>query len=49
MTGKVRRMIASYVGENKLFRDLYFHGQIDVELTPMGTIVQRLRAGGMGT
>lgn len=47
-TGKVRRMIAAYVGENKVFQDLYFNGQITVELTPMGTIVQKLRAGGAG-
>jgi acyl CoA:acetate/3-ketoacid CoA transferase alpha subunit len=46
--GKVKRMIAAYVGENSIFRDLYFSGEMDVELTPMGTIVQRLRAGGMG-
>ena len=42
-------MIAAYVGENKIFQRLYFSGQMEVELTPMGTIVQRLRAGGMGT
>ena len=49
ISGKVRRMIAAYVGENKVFQDLYFNGHIDVELTPMGTIVQKLRAGGAGT
>ena len=47
-TGKVSRMIAAYVGENGVFQDLYFNGEIAVELTPMGTIVQRLRAGGAG-
>ena len=47
-TGKVSRMIAAYVGENKVFQELYFNGQIAVELTPMGTIVQKLRAGGAG-
>ena len=41
-------MIAAYVGENKTFQELYFNGQIQVELTPMGTIVQKLRSAGMG-
>ena len=47
-SGRVSRMIAAYVGENKIFQDLYFNGEIAVELTPMGTIAQRLRAGGAG-
>lgn len=48
-TGKVRRMIAAYVGENKVFEKLYFTGKLEVELTPMGTIAQRLQCGGAGT
>lgn len=48
-TGKVRRMIAAYVGENKVFENLYFNGKLEVELTPMGTIAQRLQCAGAGT
>jgi acyl CoA:acetate/3-ketoacid CoA transferase alpha subunit len=47
--GKVRKLIAAYVGENKTFEHDYFSGKIQVELTPMGTIAQRLRSAGMGT
>lgn len=46
--GKVRRVVAAYVGENDRFAERYFGGQLRVELTPMGTIAQRLRAAGMG-
>jgi|AntRauTorckE5430_2_1112549.scaffolds.fasta_scaffold01415_3 hypothetical protein len=46
--GKVKRMIASYVGENKLFAEMYFGGKIEVELTPQGTIAARMRSAGIG-
>jgi len=45
---QVKRMISSYVGENKLFEELYLTGQLEVELTPQGTLAERLRAGGAG-
>ena len=41
-------MIASYVGENKLFARQYLDGEIEVDLTPQGTLAERLRAGGAG-
>ncbi|CAE8618759.1 unnamed protein product [Polarella glacialis] len=47
-SGQVKRMIASYVGENKKFEELYLSGQLEVELTPQGTLAERLRAGGAG-
>lgn len=47
-SGKVRRLLTSYVGENQDIEDGYFSGTLQVELTPMGTIVERLRAGGVG-
>ncbi|KCV67611.1 3-oxoacid CoA-transferase [Fonticula alba] len=45
---QLRRMIASYVGENKLFEELYMNGELEVELTPQGTLAERLRAAGAG-
>jgi acyl CoA:acetate/3-ketoacid CoA transferase alpha subunit len=42
-------MIASYVGENKNFEMQYLTGELEVELTPQGTLAERLRAGGMPT
>jgi 3-oxoacid CoA-transferase subunit A len=45
---QVRRVIASYVGENKLFARQYLGGEIEVDLTPQGTLAERLRAGGAG-
>ena len=45
---QVKRMIASYVGENALFERLYLSGELEVELTPQGTIAERLRAAGAG-
>jgi 3-oxoacid CoA-transferase subunit A len=45
---RVRRVIASYVGENKEFARQYLAGEIEVELTPQGTLAERLRAGGCG-
>lgn len=46
--GQVRKIISSYVGENKLFAEPYLAGSLEVEFTPQGTLVERLRAGGAG-
>jgi acyl CoA:acetate/3-ketoacid CoA transferase alpha subunit len=45
---RIRRMIASYVGENKEFARQYLHGEVEVELTPQGTLAERMRAAGAG-
>jgi 3-oxoacid CoA-transferase subunit A len=45
---RLRRMIASYVGENKEFARQYLAGELEVELTPQGTLAERMRAGGSG-
>ncbi|MEO6791769.1 MAG: CoA transferase subunit A [Ornithinibacter sp.] len=45
---RIRRMVSSYVGENKEFARQYLHGELEVELTPQGTLAERLRAGGAG-
>ena len=45
---QVKKMIASYVGENKLFEKLALSGELEVELTPQGTLAEKLRAGGAG-
>lgn len=45
---RVRRVIASYVGENKEFARQYLAGELEVELTPQGTLAERMRAGGFG-
>jgi len=45
---RVRRVIASYVGENKEFARQFLAGELEVELTPQGTLAERLRAGGSG-
>ncbi len=47
-TGQVKKMIASYVGENKEFERQYLSGELEVEFTPQGTLAERLRAGGAG-
>ncbi|GAB4097998.1 CoA transferase subunit A [Sinomonas halotolerans] len=47
-SGQVRKVIASYVGENRLFAEQYLSGQLEVEFTPQGTLAERLRAGGAG-
>jgi 3-oxoacid CoA-transferase len=44
----IRRMIASYVGENAEFERQYLQGELEVELTPQGTLAERIRAGGAG-
>src|SRR3954466_400918 len=46
--GQVKRMVSSYVGENKIFEQLFLSGQLQVELCPQGTLAERLRAGGAG-
>ncbi|WP_299056957.1 CoA transferase subunit A [uncultured Nocardioides sp.] len=48
MQGRLRRMISSYVGENKEFARQYLSGELEVELTPQGTLAERMRAGGSG-
>ncbi|CAN5335004.1 succinyl-CoA--3-ketoacid CoA transferase subunit A [soil metagenome] len=45
---RLRRMISSYVGENKEFARQYLAGELEVELTPQGTLAERMRAGGSG-
>jgi 3-oxoacid CoA-transferase subunit A len=45
---QVRKVIVSYVGENKLFARQYLNGELDVEFSPQGTLAERLRAGGAG-
>ena len=45
---QVKKMIASYVGENKRFESLALSGEIEVELNPQGTLAERIRAGGAG-
>jgi 3-oxoacid CoA-transferase subunit A len=47
-TRQVRKMIATYVGENKLFEKLVLAGETEVELNPQGTLIERLRSGGAG-
>lgn len=46
--GQIRRVTASYVGENKEFARQYLSGELEVELTPQGTLAERMRAGGAG-
>lgn len=46
--GQVKKMISSYVGENKLFERLYLDGKLELELNPQGTLAERIRAGGAG-
>ncbi len=45
---QVKKMISTYVGENKLFEQLVLKGELEVELNPQGTFAERLRAGGAG-
>jgi 3-oxoacid CoA-transferase subunit A len=47
-TGQVRKMVASYVGENKLFEQMVLAGKVELELNPQGTLAERIRAGGAG-
>jgi len=45
---QIKKMISSYVGENKLFESLYLSGKLELELNPQGTLAERIRAGGAG-
>ena len=47
-TRQIKKMISSYVGENKLFAELYLSGKLELEFTPQGTLAERVRAGGAG-
>jgi len=46
--GQIKKMISSYVGENKLFEQLYLSGALELEFNPQGTLAERIRAGGAG-
>ena len=46
--GQVRKMVATYVGENKVFERMFLAGDVEVELVPQGTFAERMRAGGAG-
>jgi 3-oxoacid CoA-transferase subunit A len=48
MTHQIRKMISSYVGENKEFERQYLSGEIEIEFNPQGTLAERIRAGGAG-
>lgn len=48
MTRQIKKMISSYVGENKEFERQYLAGELEVEFTPQGTLAEKLRAGGSG-
>src|SRR5215831_933507 len=45
---QVKKMISSYVGENKLFAQQYLAGELEIEFNPQGTLAERIRAGGAG-
>ena len=47
-TGQIKKMISSYVGENKIFAQLYLSGKLELEFNPQGTLAERIRAGGAG-
>lgn len=47
-TKQIKKMISSYVGENKEFERQYLNGELEVELTPQGTLAEKLRSGGAG-
>jgi 3-oxoacid CoA-transferase subunit A len=47
-TGQIKKMISSYVGENKIFANLYLSGKLELEFAPQGTLAERIRAGGAG-
>jgi 3-oxoacid CoA-transferase subunit A len=46
--GQIKKMVSSYVGENKLFEQLYLEGRLELEFNPQGTLAERIRAGGAG-
>jgi len=45
---QIKKMVSSYVGENKIFEQQFLSGEIEVELVPQGTLAERIRAGGAG-
>lgn len=47
-TRQIKKMISSYVGENKTFESQYLNGELEVDLVPQGTLAERIRAGGAG-
>jgi 3-oxoacid CoA-transferase subunit A len=47
-TKQIKKMISSYVGENKLFAQLFLSGELELEFNPQGTLAERIRAGGAG-
>ncbi|WP_141679613.1 CoA transferase subunit A [Ensifer adhaerens] len=47
-TRQIRKMVSSYVGENKTFAQQYLSGELELEFTPQGTLAERIRAGGAG-
>ncbi|MCR5942783.1 CoA transferase subunit A, partial [Ochrobactrum sp. XJ1] len=47
-TRQIKKMVSSYVGENKLFAEQYLTGVLDLEFNPQGTLAERIRAGGAG-
>lgn len=47
-TRQIKKMISSYVGENKIFEQQYLDGELELELNPQGTLAERIRAGGAG-
>ena len=47
-TRQIKKMISSYVGENKLFAELFLKGELELEFNPQGTLAERIRAGGAG-
>ena len=46
--GQIRKVLASYVGENKILEQLYLSGGVEIEFNPQGTLAERIRAGGAG-
>ena len=47
-TRQIKRMVSSYVGENKTFMNQYLAGELEIEFNPQGTLAERIRAGGAG-
>src|SRR5918992_4773870 len=47
-TRQIKRMVSSYVGENKTFAQQYLAGELEIEFNPQGTLAERIRAGGAG-
>jgi 3-oxoacid CoA-transferase subunit A len=47
-SGQIKRMVSSYVGENKVFEQQFLSGEVEVEFVPQGTLAERIRAGGAG-